>query len=98
MKFHLLNLRDFEDLKPHYSLTLRHWLDRFIAAKDFLVSRYDDLLYRRYLLYLTGSKVGFEHGDLHLFQFIFTLPDTSWYLNERHRHQWPIQAIEVAVP
>lgn len=66
---------DVENLRPHYALTLRHWLRRFEAARDRVSSRYDDAFVRAWRLYLSGSLAAFNTGQLQLFQVLFTRAD-----------------------
>jgi cyclopropane-fatty-acyl-phospholipid synthase len=63
---------DVENLRPHYALTLRHWLRRFEDARGLVSSRYGDAFVRAWRLYLSGSLAAFNTGQLQLFQVLFT--------------------------
>jgi cyclopropane-fatty-acyl-phospholipid synthase len=39
-----------------YELTMRHWAERFDAARDFIVSRWGEQTYRAFRLYLWGGS------------------------------------------
>jgi len=68
-------VRDVEDLREHYCLTLRHWVkrleDRHEAARAFV----DEATYRIWRLYMAGSAYGFAHGQLAIYQTLFSKPD-----------------------
>lgn len=64
-------LLDVENLRPHYALTLRAWLERFDAASEGLVEHFDRRFVRAWRLYLAGSIAAFEVGSLQLFQVLF---------------------------
>lgn len=59
---------DIENLRLHYQKTLEHWLARFDAATDRVVSDYGEQFARAWRLYLVGSVIGFKTGSLQLFQ------------------------------
>lgn len=80
-------LTDVEVLRLHYGLTLKHWYDRVVAAKDQIVALYDERFYRMWTFYLAGSCVSFLDGRLVNFQLQFsrqrlTLPLTRDYMRE----------------
>ena len=62
---------DIENLRPHYALTLRHWLDRFEYSYDLVAGRRGEEFARMWRLYLAGSMVAFNLGTLQLFQVVF---------------------------
>jgi cyclopropane-fatty-acyl-phospholipid synthase len=66
-----LSVLDVENLRPHYALTLRHWLDRFERASDRVTDMFDDRFVRAWRLYLAGSLAAFSTGWLQLFQVTF---------------------------
>jgi cyclopropane-fatty-acyl-phospholipid synthase len=72
-----LSILDVENIRLHYALTLRHWLDRYRAAEDRVRKMFDDTFVRMWRLYLAGSIAGFETGTLQLFQVLFTTPDNN---------------------
>ncbi|MBI5462800.1 MAG: class I SAM-dependent methyltransferase [Gammaproteobacteria bacterium] len=61
---------DVESLRPHYALTLRHWLQRFEAEYDRIVSEVGSRLYRTWRLYLGGSAHYFRQGSLGVYQIL----------------------------
>ncbi len=72
---------DVENLRLHYALTLRHWLQRFEDATGRVSTMYDEAFVRTWRLYLSGSLAAFNTGQLQLFQVLFarsTSNDVPW--------------------
>ncbi len=84
-----LSVLDVENIRLHYALTLRAWLERYEAAVARVRSMFDDFFVRMWRLYLAGSVAGFETGTLQLFQVLFTthennrIPLTREYIYSR---------------
>jgi cyclopropane-fatty-acyl-phospholipid synthase len=74
--FHL-SVLDVENLRLHYALTLRHWLQRFESVVDPVRAMFDENFVRMWRLYLNGSIAAFESGTMQLFQVLFTKPDNN---------------------
>ena len=53
---------DVEDLRPHYALTCRAWVERLRRNANRCLETVDAEVYRTWLLYLAGSAVSFEDG------------------------------------
>ena len=66
-----MSVLDVENIRLHYALTLRHWLERFEAARDQVRDLYGDVFVRTWRLYLAGSQAAFAVGKLQLFQAVF---------------------------
>jgi cyclopropane-fatty-acyl-phospholipid synthase len=66
-----LSVLDVENIRLHYALTLRHWLERFESAAERIRTMFDERFVRMWRLYLAGSVAGFETGTLQLFQVVF---------------------------
>jgi cyclopropane-fatty-acyl-phospholipid synthase len=62
---------DVENLRQHYALTTRHWLERFESQRDRARELAGEQRARTWHLYLAGSVAAFETGMLHLFQVVF---------------------------
>lgn len=83
---------DVENLRPHYALTLGHWLGRFEEARGCVSERYGDPFVRAWRLYLSGSLAAFNTGQLQLFQVLFTraqnndMPVTRAHLYDPRRN------------
>lgn len=82
-------VRDVENLREHYTLTLRHWVHRLEARKDQACQAADEVTYRIWRLYMSGSAYSFETGRINVFQVLLSKPDrgrsglpltrTDWY-------------------
>jgi cyclopropane-fatty-acyl-phospholipid synthase len=68
-------VRDVENLREHYTLTLRHWLRRLEARHDAALAFVNEPTYRVWRLYLAGSAHGFHCGQLALYQALLSKPD-----------------------
>lgn len=68
---------DVENLRPHYALTIEHWLARFEANRERIDAMYDEAFVRAWRLYLTGSIAAFRAGTLQLFQVLFNRADAG---------------------
>ncbi len=62
---------DVENLRLHYSLTLRHWMALYESASDKVREMFDARFVRMWRLYLAGSIAAFNTGKLQLFQVVF---------------------------
>jgi cyclopropane-fatty-acyl-phospholipid synthase len=83
-------LSDLEVLRLHYARTLDHWYDRTVAARDAIISLYDERFYRMWLFYLAGSISAFRHDGHVVFQFQLTrqrdgVPLTRDYMYEEEK-------------
>ena len=84
-----LEIRDVENLREHYALTLRHWLRRLEGNHDRALSFLDEMTYRVWRLYLAGSMHGFRRGHLAVYQTLFAKLDSRGQSNLRlTRDDW----------
>lgn len=67
-------VRDVENLREHYALTLRHWAERLEAHHDEVCRLTDETTYRIWRL-MCSSAEGFERGQLSLCQTLLSRPD-----------------------
>jgi cyclopropane-fatty-acyl-phospholipid synthase len=82
-------VRDVENLREHYALTLRNWLRRLEARREEVRRTTGEATYRVFRLYLAGAAHGFEAGVYHLHQALLCKPEegrsglpltrTDWY-------------------
>ncbi|OAI52174.1 hypothetical protein AYO47_06490 [Planctomyces sp. SCGC AG-212-M04] len=68
---HDLSILDVENLRPHYALTLRHWLERFDRHLSQVTAMFDERFARAWRMYLASSASAFEIGSLQLYQVLF---------------------------
>ena len=81
---------DVEMLRLHYAMTLDHWYDRTVAAKDAIVALYDERFFRMWTFYLAGARAAFVHGNLCNYQIQYirdrrALPITRDYMREAEK-------------
>ncbi|HEY4245489.1 MAG TPA: cyclopropane-fatty-acyl-phospholipid synthase family protein [Lacunisphaera sp.] len=67
-------VRDVENLREHYALTLRHWVRRLEATQGRAVTLVGESSYRVWRLYLAASAHGFGHGDIAIYQTLLSKP------------------------
>ena len=67
----LFSILSLENLRPHYALTCRAWLERFDAARDQVAAMYGEDFVRAWRLYLAGSVAAYTTGSQQLFQIVF---------------------------
>lgn len=70
-------VRDVENLREHYMLTVRHWLHRLDAAAEAARRIVGETKYRMWRLYLAGSAYYFRRGWLDLYHSLFIKPQEN---------------------
>lgn len=70
-----LEVRDAESLRDHYPLTLRRWLANLQAHRDEAVALVGAERERAWELYILASALGFEDGDITVYQVLTARPD-----------------------
>ena len=68
-------VRDVENLREHYALTLRHWVDRLEKCRAEAIRASDEKTYRTWRLFMSASAYGFESGDINVNQSLLARPD-----------------------
>lgn len=61
---------DVESLRPHYALTLRHWVRRLEASKMEALQHVTESAYRVWRLYMAACALQFEQGDIGVYQIL----------------------------
>jgi cyclopropane-fatty-acyl-phospholipid synthase len=74
-------IRDVENLREHYALTLRHWLRRLEAQHGEALRIVDETAYRVWRLYLGGSAHGFRRGNMAVYQTLLAKLDPTGQTN-----------------
>ena len=69
-----LEIRDVENLREHYALTLRHWVSRLEAQRHEAIELSNDVTYRIWRLYMSGSAQSFTAGRIGIAQTLFAKP------------------------
>lgn len=68
-------VRDVESLREHYALTLRRWVRRLEQHHDEALEHVDEVTYRIWRLFMSGSAYGFESGRLNVYQSLLAKMD-----------------------
>lgn len=68
-------VRDVENLREHYDLTLRRWVEGLQRNSATLLTLVPEKTYRIWLLYMAGSAAAFRRGDIAVFQTLLSNPD-----------------------
>jgi cyclopropane-fatty-acyl-phospholipid synthase len=68
-------VRDVESLREHYVLTLRQWVRRLEEGHEAAIHASDEVSYRVWRLYMSGSAHGFRTGRLNVHQALFVKPE-----------------------
>jgi cyclopropane-fatty-acyl-phospholipid synthase len=72
-----LEIRDVENLREHYALTLRQWVRRLEDQHDQALNFVDEATYRVWRLYMAGSAHAFSRGHLAVYQALLSKPDSA---------------------
>jgi cyclopropane-fatty-acyl-phospholipid synthase len=65
-----LEVRDVESLREHYPLTLRRWLANLDANRERAIALVGEERERAWRLYIVASALGFEDGEVSLYQVL----------------------------
>jgi cyclopropane-fatty-acyl-phospholipid synthase len=87
-------IADVEALRPHYALTLRHWVARLERNYARAREHVNEATYRVWRLYMAACALEFEAGGIGIYQVLASkraagnlpLPLTRRYLYERKRN------------
>lgn len=73
-----LEVRDAESLRAGYALTLRRWVDTLESNRGAAVATAGETAYRIWRLYMAGSALAFERGDISVYQLLLSPPARPW--------------------
>jgi cyclopropane-fatty-acyl-phospholipid synthase len=85
-----LEIRDVESLREHYTLTLRGWLANLEANQQAAIAEIGPERERVWRLYMLASALGFEAGDITVYQVLGTRPDAP--------HGLPLRRAQFVAP
>lgn len=68
---------DVESLRPHYALTLRHWVNRLEARRVEALGHVTEATYRVWRLYMAACAVQFEEGGAGVYQILASKKGTG---------------------
>lgn len=67
-------IHDVEALRPHYALTLRHWVSRLEARREEALEYVSESAYRVWRLYMAACALEFEAGGTGIYQILASRP------------------------
>jgi len=67
-------VRDLENLREHYAMTLRKWVARLEARREPAVRAAGESVYRAWRLFLSAAALEFEKGSVNVNQTLFARP------------------------
>lgn len=67
-------IHDVEALRPHYALTLRHWVSRLEARREEALEYVSESAYRVWRLYMAACALEFEAGGTGIYQILASNP------------------------
>ena len=67
-------VRDVESLREHYALILRRWVRRLEERREEALEQVDEVTYRIWRLFMSGSADGFETARLNVYQALLAKP------------------------
>lgn len=70
MELERFEILDVESLRPHYALTLRHWVQRLEQHHDAALRHVDEATWRVWRLYMAACALEFESGDIGIYQIL----------------------------
>jgi cyclopropane-fatty-acyl-phospholipid synthase len=63
-------IADLESLRPHYALTLRHWVHRLERQHTQALKYVSESVYRTWRLYMAACALEFETGEIGIYQVL----------------------------
>jgi cyclopropane-fatty-acyl-phospholipid synthase len=81
-------VRDVENLREHYDLTLQHWVEGLRRNAHALLQHVSKVTYRIWLLYMAGSAAAFRRGDIGVYQVLLSRPDRGSSRLPLTREDW----------
>jgi cyclopropane-fatty-acyl-phospholipid synthase len=83
-----LEVRDVENLREHYELTLRKWVEGLRQNSEEILKHVSNVTYRTWLLYMAGSAAAFQRGDIAVYQTLFTRSSRDRARRALTREDW----------
>lgn len=74
-------IHDVEGMRPHYALTLRHWVQRLEANREAALREVDEPTFRVWRLYMAACALEFESGGTGIYQIL---------ASSRNQGEWPV--------
>jgi cyclopropane-fatty-acyl-phospholipid synthase len=81
-------VRDVENLREHYELTLRAWVEGLRWNAGTLLEKVSETTYRTWLLYMAGCAAAFRRGDIAVYQMLLSRPERGASRIPLTREDW----------
>src|SRR5262245_8285952 len=81
-------IRDTENIRESYILTLEHWVRRLEANREAVVKLVGDVTYRTFRIYMAGATLGFKSGVYALNQLLLSKPNDGVSGLPLNRFDW----------
>ena len=87
-------IADVESLRPHYALTLRHWVMRLEAHHEQALQYVSESTWRVWRLYMAACALEFESGEIGVYQILASKrAGRANALPLTRRHQYPFTGL-----
>jgi cyclopropane-fatty-acyl-phospholipid synthase len=70
MEHEKFEIADVEGLRPHYAMTLRHWVARLERNRAQALQYVNEATYRVWRLYMSACALQFESGEIGIYQVL----------------------------
>lgn len=70
MEHEKLEIFDVEGLRPHYAMTLRHWVGRLERERTRALQYVNEATYRVWRLYMAACALQFDSGEIGIYQIL----------------------------
>ena len=87
-------VRDVENLREHYELTLRKWVEGLRRNEETLRNHVSETTYRIWLLYMAGSAAAFHRGDIAVYQILLSRPNQGQSRLPLTREDWYVESTQ----
>ena len=81
-------MRDVENLREHYALTLRHWVEELRRHSGDVLEYVSQSTYRTWVLYMAGCSEAFRRGDIAVYQMLLSRPENGLSHLPLTREDW----------
>ena len=87
-------IADVEALRPHYALTLRHWVSRLEEKHAQALRHVSESTFRVWRLYMAACALEFESGEIGVYQVLASKRATGAASQAlTRRHMYPVHAV-----
>jgi cyclopropane-fatty-acyl-phospholipid synthase len=90
-------VRDLENIRESYILTLENWVKRLEANHDTAVKLVGEASYRVFRIYMAGATLGFKSGVYSLNQVLLSKPNDGRSELPLNRGDWYAKGMDVTV-